>query len=131
MDTTQSAARASYSWPTGMLASLNIRRQDVGVLGWVQWDIGGIKQRVYLPLRISQQRESCTVRLVSDSAPTGAPAVGGLCPLALVDADGRLGKLLRDGEPLQYGHYPAERGIVIPISGTKVPGIYYLEIGAD
>jgi hypothetical protein len=131
MDTTQSAARASYSWPTGILASLNIRRQDAGVLGWVQWDIGGIKQRVYLPLRISQQRDPVRSDSYQVVLLPGRQLSEVYIRLAPVYADGRLGKLLRDGEPLQYGHYPAERGIVIPISGAKVPGIYYLEIGAD
>lgn len=37
---------------------------------------------------------------------------------------------LRDGEALEYGYYPAERDITIPITGLEIPGVYYLEIGA-
>jgi hypothetical protein len=50
--------------------------------------------------------------------------------LAAIGVDGRPVSFLRDGEALEYGYYPAERDITIPITGLEIPGVYYLEIGA-
>ena len=50
--------------------------------------------------------------------------------VTLSAADGKSGVTLKNGEPLRYGYYPAERPVEIPISGLPTPGIYHLQIGA-
>ena len=131
MDTMQPASAKSYNWPTALLASLNLRRQAVGGVGWISFAVGGTRQRVYLPLRISQRLEparSSSYRLV---LVPGRQLSEVYVHLAPVNRDGRLGGYIRKGEPLRYGQYPADQGIVLPISRPATPGIYYLEIGAD
>lgn len=131
MDATAPAGKSSYGWPTAILASLGIRQRDVGMLGWEMRVIGGVAQRVYHPLRIRQQRDSQRASSYQLVILPGRQLSEVYVRLAALGKDGSLGKFIRDGAPLQYGHYPAERALIIPIPAPKAPGLYYLEIGAD
>ncbi len=133
MDTAQASGRASYHWPTDILASLNIIKNDLGVVALTRYSVGQRERDVYLPLRIHQAGQ------VGQAARTGSyklillPGVEleeVFVSLASIGADGRPKKFFKDGEKLGYGYYPAERGIEIPITGLKETGTYYLEIGA-
>jgi hypothetical protein len=129
MDTERAAGTKSYIWPTAVLAALGLSRPDVGVVGWTRRLVGQTMRDVFLPLHISQ---------------TGVPPANGyqvvLLPgrelvevyvtLATVGADGAPADSVRDGVALEYGYYPAGRGIVIPLTGMEEPGLYYLELGA-
>ncbi len=48
---------------------------------------------------------------------------------ANTDEKGRKGMLVRDGEALGYGYYPADKKIDFSIPNPDSTGIYYLEIG--
>ena len=48
MDTEQPAAEGSYDWPSDVLASLQLRGADLGILAWTS--LPGM-EKVYLPLR--------------------------------------------------------------------------------
>ena len=130
MDTTLPSNRTAYTWPANILAALNIRKNDIGVVGWTTYAFGKTEQKVYLPLRISQQINPVSLNSYQLVLVPGRELQEVYISLATVNADGLPKTFLKDGEPLEYGYYPAGRVIAIPISGLKIAGIYYLGIGA-
>jgi hypothetical protein len=131
MDTTQPSDRSSYTWPAGILAALNLRREDLGVLAWTEADVGGTKQRLFVPLRISPKPNPHRLGSYRVVLLPGRELTEVYVSLAPVGADGRLGKFLRNGQPLGIGAHAAARPVVVPVPGPDTPGTYYLEIGAD
>jgi hypothetical protein len=130
MDSFRPAATTSYSWSTNILASLNILKKDIGVIGTTRHTIGQVQRDVYLPLRISQQTNAARGGMYNLVLLPGVELSEIYISIAPVGADGRPQKFIRDNEKLGYGYYPAERIIEIPISGLNTTGIYYMEIGA-
>jgi hypothetical protein len=133
MDTSRPPESRSYHWPSDVLAAQHIARGDIGVLGWTRCSLGGVARDVYVPLRIRQHH-------AADSTSTNAydlvllPAVTlkeVYLTLAVVGPDGLRSQVLRNGEPLDVGYYPAERPVKIRLGGFGATGIYYLEIGAE
>ena len=130
MDTIRSPGSTSYRWPTDILRALNILRGDIGAVAWARYSMNEVSRDVYLSLRIRQKQQavqSGTYRIVlwPDQELTEV-----FVSLATVKADGSPGNFIKDGEALNYGYYPAERGIEFEIPKPEKPGIYYLEIGA-
>jgi hypothetical protein len=130
MDTVLLANSTAYTWPAHILAAMNIRKNDLGVMGWTTHVFGETVQKVHLPLRIRQQKHPVGAHSYQLILVPGRELQEVYISLATVNADGLPETFLKDGEPLEYGYYPAGRGITIPISGLKSAGIYYLEIGA-
>ena len=130
MDTTLPSGHRSYVWPTGLLASLQIQKRDLGVLGWFERDIGGIRQRVYSPLRISQRHAPVPTDSYKVVLLPGRQLSRVYVSLAPVKEDGRLGSFLRNAELLPNAPYQSEQPIVIPVR-PRMPGLYYLEIAAN
>lgn len=130
MDTVRPSRSTSYSWSSNILATLNIEKKDIGVVGWIQYLLGGTEKKVYLPLRISQQEKVSSQGKYQVVLLPGRELVEVYISLAFMGEDGLFEFFLKDGEPLGYGYYPAERSIMIPISNLEIAGIYYLEIGA-
>ena len=130
MDTFQPGDKGSFTWPSDVLASLHISKDDIGVLGWSRLPIGATEEDVYIPVRVSQEGGlphpgSFTLVILP-----GVELSEVYVSLAPTGPDGKPKQFLKDGEKLGYGYYPAERGIEIPISGLKEKGIYYMQIGA-
>jgi hypothetical protein len=129
MDTVRLPGSISYSWPSDVLAALNLQKRDIGIVGFTHCSVGKIERDVYIPLRIKQSvdtKQSDKYQLI---LLPGIELSEVLITLASVGADGSPLVFLKEGEALKYGYYPAERGIEIPISGLQASGIYYLEIG--
>jgi hypothetical protein len=51
--------------------------------------------------------------------------------LATVQEGGEPRRFIRSGEALEYGYYPAGRGIGIQLPPLSEPGIYYVELAAE
>jgi len=130
MDTVRTPGSPSYQWPTDILRTLNISRGDMGVIAWARYSISGISQDVYLPLRIRQKQKAVQSGAYRVVLWSGRELAEVFISLATVKADGSPGTFIKDGEALNYGYYPAERGIEFEIPKPDKPGIYYLEIGA-
>ncbi len=130
MDTVRPPSVTSYTWPSNILTALSIPRKNIGVIGWTQYTVGETKRNVYVPLRVSQQKDPMRRGTYQLVLLPGRELKEVFVSMATVGTDGHPKAFLRDGEALEYGYYPAERGIVIPISDVEAPGIYYLEIGA-
>ena len=131
MDAVGSAASHSFRWPSDLLAAQHIAREDIGVLGWTRYALGGVNRDVYVPLRIRQHQpapETDRYELVLFPAVELKEVY---LSLAAVGPDGHPQTFIEKGKPLGYGFYPAERPVKIRLRGLRDPGIYYLEIGAD
>lgn len=128
MDAVRPAASKSYSWPTDLLAALQIPKEELGITGAAPMRVGSADRDVYLPLRIAQDAKP---------APSASYRLA-LLPgvelqevfLTLYAAKGDQMTAVKNGEPLGYGYYPAERPIETTVSPPAAAGIYRLEIGA-
>jgi hypothetical protein len=129
MDTVVSSDKTAYLWPATVLNSLHLSKQDVGVVGFTNFPIGGQDRTVYLPLRISEKSQKTAPRYQIVVIP-GEELKEVFLSLAKVEADGQPHTFSISDRPLHLGYYPAERGIFIDIPDPGQPGIYYVEIGA-
>jgi hypothetical protein len=130
MDTVRPSGTTAYKWPTNVLAALNIQRRDIGLIGWSWYTIRGERQRVYVPLRVERQSKPCSSYTYQIVLLPGKELDEVFVSLAQLGTDGRPGLFLLDGKALNYGYYPAGRGITIPIRNLQKIGVYYLELGA-
>jgi hypothetical protein len=127
MDTVRPSRSNSYEWPDGLLAAVKIPSEELGVTGSARLRIGQTDRDVYLPVRIFQ---------AGSAAPGGYHLI--LLPGVQLDevfvtiaaVKGGKEAILKNGEPLGYGYYPAERAIDVTIAPPAETGIYRLEIGA-
>jgi len=130
MDTVRNPGSTSYHWPIDILRALSIPRGDIGVVAWARYSMDGVGQDVYLPLQIGQKQRAVQSGSYRVVLWPGNELTEVFVSLATVKADGSPGNFIKDGEALNYGYYPAERGIEFEIPKPEKPGIYYLEIGA-
>jgi hypothetical protein len=130
MDSIRAAGSASYYWPPNLLATLNLHRNDLGIVAWTFYAEGNTKRQVYLPIRLRQQGTVSKSHGYQLILLPGVDLAEVFVSLAPVKPDGSLGAFVQKDQALRYGYYPAERGITISIPELKAPGIYYLEIGA-
>jgi len=140
MDTLHVQKPSVYVWPSDILSRLELRRAEIGVLGWTEELLGQTKWKIYLPLRIAPQEPSSQPgQIAAESYEVGLMSsvelqevYVTLCPL---DANGKLGKPLRKSMKLDYGYYPADRPITFRISFSELSGapdgLYSLSVGAE
>jgi hypothetical protein len=130
MDAVRPAGARVFEWPGDILASLRLRSQEIGIVGWTDPIRGTGTEEVYLPLRISGQNPiERTGRYVLLVVP-GTELSEVFVTLSEVAPDGRDGAILRRDEPLKYGFYPAERSVRIPLPALPRAGLYRLRVGA-
>jgi hypothetical protein len=130
MDAIRSPGSTSYRWPVDILRALNILRGDIGVVAWARYSMNGVGRDVYLPLQIRQTQQAVQSGVYRVVLWPDRELAEVFVSLATVKADGSPGNFIKDGEALNYGYYPAERGIEFEIPKPERPGIYYLELGA-
>ena len=130
MDAVRAADSGHYAWPSAdVVARLNLKREELGMVGWVEQTIGDRTCHVYVPLRIGRPSGPVSGHYVASVVP-GVELAELFVTLAPIDADGRERSYLRRDEPLAYGFYPAERAIPVKVSGLPGPGLYRLRLGA-
>jgi hypothetical protein len=130
MDTFQLSGTKSYTWSSDILASLNIHKEDIGIVGISRYFVGQTLHNVYLPLCIRQEESKLHIGSYKLILLPGVELTEVYISLAPTGSDGMPKEFIKDEEKLGYGYYPAERGIVISISGLQEVGTYYMEIGA-
>lgn len=118
-------------WPAGLLHSLQIRRSNLGLLAWVPSGASVIGKDLYLPARVLQKQRTPAGGSLELALLPGVELSEVYVSLAPVGQDGRTGAMIRDGEALRYGYYPADRSIVFSIPAPASTGIFYLEISAS
>jgi hypothetical protein len=132
MDTKRPPEARGYDWPTEMLSSLRLRRQDIGALAWTRVKAGTGYLRVYVPLSISKSPDTASssgydmvvypVRDLREVYLTLGPADSFGRPVAE--------ELLKRQEPQKLFFYPAERPIRLSLPKLEAPGLYYLQVSA-
>jgi hypothetical protein len=130
MDTTRPPGSKLFEWPGDVLASLKMRSQEIGIVGWTDRVPGSAMEEVYVPLRVGKRSPvERTGRYVLLVVP-GTELSEVFVTLSEVLADGREGAVIKRDEPLGYGFYPAERGIRISLPALQRSGLYRLQVGA-
>jgi hypothetical protein len=129
MDALRPGTNTFFAWPAGLLATLNIKKNDIGVTGKMKLPVGETERYVHLPLRIRMQGEAKRTGSYNLILLPGVQLAEVYISLAPVGEDGNPQQFLRTDEALGYGYYPAERAVEIPIATPKNKGIYYLKIG--
>jgi hypothetical protein len=130
MDAVRPVESRPFRWTADLLASLNITRPDVGVVGWTRLPVGRVERDVYLPLRIGRANSTGGSQTYTLVLLPGVQLSEVFVSLAVVDQDGRPTTFIRDEEALKYNYYPADRPIDIPIPRLASPGLYYMLLGA-
>lgn len=128
MDADRPAGSKSYQWPLDLLAAVAIPKEELGVVGMTRATVGQAERDLYLPLRISQGGKSAPRGGYHLVVLPGVELKEVFITLAAVK--GNRETILKNGEPLGFGYYPAERPIDVPVGAPREPGIYRLEIGA-
>jgi hypothetical protein len=128
MDANPASTNKSFSWPPDLLSAIGIPRQDLGIFALMQAHTPTAVHDVYLPLRLRQRGDRVGPTGYTLVIVPGVELKEVFLTLGAVGAATR--ELLKNGEPLGYGYYPAERPLEIPVAGISKPGIYRLEIGA-
>lgn len=129
MDAIVPAGKTAYLWPAGVLNALHLSKQDIGVVGFTEYRVGGENRTLYVPLLIRQRNQKPTHGYHLVLLP-GSELNEVFISLAQVGTDGQPHSFLISDRTLGKGYYPAERGILIEIPSPKTPGVYYVEIGA-
>ena len=130
MDAVRPEDSERFEWPTtDVVARLNLSRDELGMVGWVEQTIGERTSHVYVPLRIGNSFDPAPGNYVARVVP-GAELSELFVTLATVGPDGRDQQYVKRDEALNYGFYPAERPISVKVSGLPAAGLYRLRLGA-
>lgn len=145
MDSAAAPASGHFTWNSGLLEALGLRRPDLGVVGWTFTESCG-DGPLYLPLSIHPPAEAVP------AAPAAAADVSGPAYEVVIVPGEKLAEVfltirpveiragstgeppepsLPHGEPLGYGFYPAREPTVLSLEPPSKPGIYRLTLGAD
>jgi hypothetical protein len=130
MDTQRPSESSSYTWPSGILAALNVSRVDLGILGWTSMPLGEAQQRVHVPVTVTQRAPASRSERYQLILLPGVELKEVVVSLATVGPQGFPEAFVIDNKPLESGYYPAERPVVLALEYPKVAGIYYLKLGA-
>ena len=130
MDAERPAGIRSYSWPTTLLSTLDLSRKSLGVVAWNEVDIGPQSRRVYLPLRIGAGAAPATPGGYELILVANVELTAVFVTLSRVDEDDRVQHSYMSKRPLEYGYYPPQQGIKIPIPGLNQAGVHKLEVSA-
>jgi hypothetical protein len=128
MDAVPPSGSKSFAWSTELLSALGITKHDAGIVGTTQDAIEGARRDIYLPLRISQGAKSVRGGNYQLTLLPGVELKEVFLTLTFLTGDKPF--MIKNGEAVGYGYYPAERPIEISISGMRGRGFYHLEIGA-
>jgi len=129
MDTARPSDRP-YSWPTDLLSTKNLRRDELGIVARPPCAIGGAMREVYLPLRVRQRATNAGSQGYRLVILPGVELSEVYISLGLVGRDGRVAAYARNAVPLKFGYYPAETAIAAMVPRPIKAGIYKLEINA-
>ncbi len=132
MDALRPSGTTSWMWPTDLLNALDLDKSSLGITATTTVTLNDVDRVVYLPIHVS--------------TPAPGPASGPYqillhsdvelsevyVSIAELSKEGKPVKTLWRDKPLQYGIYPAERGIPIWIGASELLAktIYQVDIGA-
>jgi hypothetical protein len=129
MDSDRPAGSGSFSWPADVLAALQLRRPDLGVLAWTTRRIGNSDRTVLEPVRVRQRAPSTPGSYRFVVVP-GVQVDEIFVSVASLKPNGDAGVYAIDKQPQLAGYYPAGRPTVIAFAPPSSAGVYRLELGA-
>ena len=126
MDTVVPAAQTVYHWPTDVLSSAELGKEDLGLIAWTE--LPG-SRTVYLPLRAGagapKAKDGYKVTLYPSARLSEVRLT-----ISRLDAQGKESAKLRQNEELGFGYYPAAEPTVFSTGKLGPAGFYRLEITA-
>lgn len=125
MDTKVPAARKIYRWPTDVLASVDLNRDDLGLVAWTR--LPG-SRTVYLPLRAGQgtrAKDGYEVTLMPTKNLSEVRVT-----IARLDDQGKEVTKLRQNKELGYGYYPSDQPTIFTTGKLGPAGFYRISITA-
>jgi hypothetical protein len=130
MDTAVPASRGVYHWPTNVLASVELGKDDLGLLAWIERPGPGDSiHPVYLPLRAgagaTKSGDGYEVSLFP-SAPLSEVRL----TVSRLDDQEKVVATLRQNEELGYGYYPAATPTVFSTGKLGPAGFYRIVVTA-
>jgi len=130
MDTAVPAVRGVYHWPSDVLASVELGRNDLGLIAWIDLaGPGGSIRPVYLPLRAgavaTKGDAGYEVTLIPSTRLSEVRVT-----VSRLDAQGNVAATLRRNEELGYGYYPSAEPTVFSTGKLGPAGFYRLVITA-
>jgi hypothetical protein len=130
MESRRPADSRSYEWPSDVLAALNIKLDQIGILGWTRYSLGGVERDVHVPLQVKRKGASAQCATYVLVLFPGVELEELYVSLASLGEAGEPVRWLRRDQPLLYGYYPAETAIKVRLKELAAPGLYQLAISA-
>lgn len=133
MDTRAAPRDTMYRWPSRILSSERLARNDLGVLGWTRVTVGGQRRIAYVPLAVTQKGAPNPCGPLEVALSTETRLVEVLVSLTQIDSTGAEIRVIRRDEPLGRGFYPAGSPVLISLKRADVnaPGLYSLKVAAS
>ncbi len=131
LDAQRPAAAGGYAWPADVLLGLTRSAADIGLLASTRVPVNGALQDVLLPLRVgATPRAGAAYTLV---LVPGAALGEVFVTVDEIGGDGGVRHAVMHDQPLQYGYYPAERGVEIrlPLRSLGERGLVRVRIAAQ
>lgn len=130
MDTAVPAARGSFLWPTDVLATQKLGRDELGIIAWTEVPgPGGTTREIYLPLRVKArtagEKDGYQVSIVPSERLRKVHVA-----VSRLDANGDVAETVRNSEELGYGYYPSNQSTQFSIGNLGPAGFYRLEVTA-
>jgi hypothetical protein len=130
MDTEVPAGNNAYRWPTDVISSLDLTRNEIGVIGWMGYDLAGKQIQLFLPVNVARRTPPPKRTSYELIIMAGVELKEMYLSLAQISAPSGL-TYLYQGKPLGYHYYPPDRPIKIELANPPSPGVYFLNIGAS
>lgn len=131
MDTAVPAVRGAYRWPTDILASQKLGRNDLGLIAWIDLPgPGGTTRAIHLPLRAGSATAKATDAGYEISLVPSVRLKEVRLTVSRLDAEGRVMDILRRDEELGIGYYPSNMPTVFSTGRLGPAGFYRIETTA-
>lgn len=130
MDTLRDLNQGSYSWDTSVLAALDFRKSQIGIVGWTETSIGNQKRSLYIPLRVSQSQKPARSRMLQLLIVPGLELREVKISLSLLGANGKPPTVLKKNAQLSGDFYPEHQAFPVAMPALEKSGTYFLSIGA-
>lgn len=130
MDATSDADDRVWTWPSDVVAALELDASSLGVVAWTYLADPERTPPLYLPLRVGSAPKPAVGSYTVIFVP-GRELIEAYIHLKALASDGNEPVSILAGKALGYGYYPADRGVRFRLPELPATGIYQLEIGAQ
>jgi hypothetical protein len=132
MDALRPSGTTSWMWPTDLLNALDLDKASLGITATTKITLNDVDRVLYLPIHVSSQEPGTSSGPYQILLHSDVELSEVYVSIAELSKEGKPVKALWRDKPLQYGIYPAERGIPIWIGASELltKTIYQVDIGA-